>query len=141
MMTLQNGRNIHRCLEISHFTGLPVSTGFSTVRHRPQSAENSLLWQKSGSKNPAPAALTSKLPPGIDLEPRLDRAGAAQNPRRQEKERGEQGKYTMDCDADDAEGQRNQPNDGKQNDGQQSQRPAEDKQNAPEKERGHVEPP
>jgi hypothetical protein len=51
--------------------------------------------------------------PGIDLEWRLDRAGTAQNPRWQEKKRREQGKYAMDCDAGDAEGQRNQPNDGK----------------------------
>ncbi len=59
---------------------------------------------------------------------RLNRARTTQNTRRQEKQRGKQGKHAVYCDADDAEWQRDEPNDGKEHDRQQSERPAQDKQ-------------
>src|SRR5260221_9879763 len=94
----------------------------------------------SRRKHSLRVCLTLKLPQGCEYGA-LNRARTTQNTRRQEKQRGKQGKHAVYCDADDAEWQRDEPNDGKEHDRQQSERPAQDKQDAPKKKCGHVRPP
>src|SRR6266849_11218962 len=66
-----------------------------------------------------------------------DRTRAAQYADRQVKERCEQSKDAVYRDAEEAKRQGQQPNDWKQDDGEQRQRPAQDKQYAPEKKCSH----
>jgi len=82
----------------------------------------------------------SKVTPRSTARP-LNRSWTAQNSCREEKKSGEQRENAVHRDTNDAERQRDEPNDGEQHNRQQSQRPADDKQDAPEEKCGHVRSP
>src|SRR5512136_712652 len=74
------------------------------------------------------------------LIPPLNRARTSQNPHWKEEQRAEQRKYPMHCNAHEPERQREQPHNRIQDQGQQSQRPAQHQQDAPKKKSSHDSP-
>jgi len=115
------------------------SYGFHKFFHSPGNVLEALglrfVEPNSGAKTELACRLTPKALGCLRLRSNCTRA--AQYPDRQVKKRGEQSKYAVYGDAEDAKRQSQEPNDRKQYHREQGQRPAQDKQDAPEKKRGH----
>ena len=133
-------------LEISQTLGTATfcrTSSFHRNFHRVSRSNRHRFGTKpapSSQKNHGSPGLTRKLP-RLTVRRRLNRAWTAQNSCGKEKKCREQSEITVHRDTNDAERQCDEPNDGEQHNCQHSQRPAEDKQDAPEKKCGHVRSP
>jgi hypothetical protein len=119
-------------------TGFPQ--GFPQIYDRQNKANKSLILQQKdipGREVPATSSRHFELPPRRLSLRVSNRSRTLQQAYRQEKERAQQRKNAVNCNSQKSERQGEQPDDWIKHQRQQSQRPAQDEQNAPQKKGGH----